>query len=134
MVNRVVAEEEYDNRRRGMRFLVKATIPTEAGNELVRDPQFSKRLEGLLSDIRPEAAYFAVEGGQRTIYLIANFKENSQLPSIAEPLWLSLKARVEFIPVMDQADMTKATPSIAQAAKAYGGNSSPAKRRARVLV
>jgi len=117
-----------------MRFLVKATIPVKAGNELVGDPQFGKRMESILSDIKPEAVYFAIEGGQRTIYLITNVKEASQTPAIAEPLWLSLKANVEFIPLMDQADMDRALPSIVQAAKKYGGSSSSTTRRARVSV
>ncbi len=117
-----------------MRFLVKATIPVEAGNELVGDPQFGKRLESILSDIKPEAAYFAIEDGQRTIYLITNVKDASQTPAIAEPLWLSLKANVEFIPIMNQADMDKAVPSIVQAAKKYGGSSSSTTRRSRVFA
>ena len=117
-----------------MRFLVKVTIPVEAGNALVSDPNFSKRMESILGDIKPERAYFALEGGQRTIYLIVNAAEASQTPAIAEPLWLSLKASVEFIPVMDQADMAKATPAIMQAAKKYGRDSSPARPRARALV
>jgi hypothetical protein len=102
-----------------MRFLVKATIPVDAGNELVRDPNFSQRLQEILGDVKPEAAYFAAEGGQRTIYLIANMEGGHQLPGIAEPLWLSLRAHVEVIPLMDQADMAKAAPSIEQAAKKY---------------
>jgi len=117
-----------------MRFLVKASIPVEAGNELVADPQFGKRMESIIGDIKPEAAYFAIEGGQRTIYLITNAKDASQTPAIAEPLWLSLKANVEFIPLMDQADMDRALPSIVQAAKKYGGSSSSTTRRARALV
>ncbi len=102
-----------------MLFLVKATIPVEAGNALVRDPQFSKRMETLLGAIKSQAVYFSVECGQRAIYLIVNMKDMSQLPSIAEPLWLSLNADVKFIPLMDQADMAKATPAIMQAATQY---------------
>ena len=111
-----------------MRFLIKVTMPVEAGNAFVRDPNFSKRMEGLLGDIKPEAAYFAVEGGQRAMYLIVQMAEVSQLPSVAEPFWLSLNASVEFIPLMDRADMAKATPSIIQAAKKYpGGDGAPAR-------
>ena len=117
-----------------MRFLVKATIPVEAGNALVSDPNFGKRLEEILGDIKPEKAYFALDCGQRTIYLVVNVSEASQTPAIAEPLWLSLKADVDFIPLMDQADMAKAAPAIAQAAKKYGEDSTPRKRQAPALV
>ena len=102
-----------------MRLLVKATMPVDAGNALVRDPNFSKRMESILAAIKPEATYFAVADGQRTIYLIVRVTDGSQLPAIAEPLWLSLKADVECIPLMDQADMAKATPAIQQAAKTF---------------
>ena len=103
-----------------MRFLVKATIPVEAGNALVQDPQFGGRLGQLMGDLKPETVYFAIEGGQRTMYFIVNVADASQTPAIAEPLWLTCRADVTFIPVMTQADMARATPSIAQAAKKYG--------------
>ena len=104
---------------RKMRFFAKATIPVEAGNALVKDPNFGKRMNRIISDIKPEAVYFALEGGQRTIYFVINITENSQLPAVAEPLWLSLKAGVEFIPIMDQSDMTEAIPAIQEAARSY---------------
>jgi hypothetical protein len=102
-----------------MRFLVKATIPVEAGNDLLRDPNFGTRLQQILGDIGPEAAYFTAQDGQRTIYLIVNMEGAHELPRVAEPLWLALEADVDRVPVMDQADMVKATPSIEQAAKTY---------------
>ena len=116
-----------------MRFLVKATIPVEAGNALVQDPQFGSRLERLLGDLKPETAYFAIAGGQRTMYFIVNVAEASQTPAIAEPLWLDFQADVELIPVMTKADMAKATPAILQAAKKYGaaGGRSPVGTRQR---
>lgn len=117
-----------------MRFLVKAVIPVEAGNALVQDPGFGKRLQSILADLNPETAYFAVEGGQRTVYLVVNVADVSQTAVIAEPLWLSLNADVELTPIMNQADMAKAMPAIAKAAKKYGQNGAPAGRRERVAV
>ena len=107
-----------------MRFLVKGTIPVDAGNALVRDPNFSKRMEDILGDVRPEAAYFTAQGGQRTVYLVVNMESADQIPAIAEPLWLSLSASVEFIPLMDQADFAKARPAIEQAGKKYSAQAS----------
>jgi hypothetical protein len=102
-----------------MRFLVKATIPVEAGNDLVRDPSFGDRLQQVLADIGPEAAYFTAQDGQRTIYLIVNMDGAHELPRVAEPLWLALEADVDCVPVMDQADFGKAADFIQQAAKKY---------------
>jgi hypothetical protein len=104
-----------------VRFLVKASMPVEAGNALVRDPSFGKRIEGILGDVKPEAVYFTVQGGQRTVYLVANVDGAHQLPAIAEPLWLSLNADVEFLPIMEQADLQRAAPVIEQMAKKYPG-------------
>jgi len=102
-----------------MRFLVKATIPVEAGNALVRDPEFGKRMKNILGDIKPEAAYFALDNGQRTLYLVVELPDSSRIPAIAEPLWLALKANVEFIPAMSEKEFSKAGPHIERAAKKY---------------
>ena len=102
-----------------MRFLIRATIPVEAGNVLVRDPNFGKVLQDILSDLKPEAVYYAVEQGQRTIYFVVNVAETHQIAAIAEPLWLSLKANIEWIPAMNQADFTKALPGIERAVGKY---------------
>ncbi len=102
-----------------MRFLVKATIPVEAGNALVRDPNFGKVMQDILSDLKPEAVYYCAEHGQRTIYFVVDLAETHQISAIAEPLWLSLKANIEAIPAMNQAEFTKALPGIQRAVGKY---------------
>ena len=39
-----------------MRFLIRAKIPTEAGNKMVRDPNFLKNLEEYMDKVKPEAS------------------------------------------------------------------------------
>ena len=102
-----------------MHFLVKVTIPVQAGNAMVRDPKFGKKLDEILSDIKPKAAYFAVDGGQRTMYLVVDISDASRLPAVAEPFWLAFEASVECIPIMTEKDFQKAAPSIERAAKKY---------------
>ena len=102
-----------------MRFLLKATIPVEAGNNLVRDPEFGKRFEDIMADLKPEATYFAVANGQRTMYLIVNMDDLAQFPALVEPLWLSLKCDVDVTPVMTSADMDKAMASLSEVVKKY---------------
>ena len=102
-----------------MRFLLKATIPVEAGNALVRDPNFGKVMEDILADLKPEAVYYAVEHGQRTVYFVVNVEQTHQIPALAEPLWLSWKANVELIPAMNQAEFSKAIPALERAVKKY---------------
>ncbi len=51
-----------------MRFLVRATIPVEVGNAMVHDPNMDKQMEKIMGDIKPEAVYFCLDKGQRTVY------------------------------------------------------------------
>ena len=102
-----------------MRFIVKATIPVEAGNALVRDPNFGKKMEDILADLKPDAVYYTLENGQRTICFVLQIADVSQFPAIFEPLWLALKAGIECLPAMDQAEFAKAVPAIERAAKKY---------------
>jgi len=98
---------------------VKATFPVEAGNALVRDPNWGQRIQGLIGEIQPEAVYFAASNGQRGVYAIVNLEGAHEIPRIAEPLWLALNADVEFIPVMTQDDFAQAAQFIDQAGKKY---------------
>ena len=95
-----------------MRFMTRIAIETEAGNRLCKDKDFSKKMEMLMGDLRPETAYFCVENGKRTLYCVVNADSNSDLPRIAEPFWLGLKASVEFIPAMDKNDFAKAATHV----------------------
>ena len=102
-----------------MRFLMRATIPVDAGNALVHSPDWSKKMDEIMGDIKPETVYFCVENGQRTIYLVVNIQENHELPALLEPLWNAFEADVELIPAMTQEDFAKAGPSIEQVLRKY---------------
>jgi hypothetical protein len=41
-----------------MRFIVRAKIPTEAGNKMVQDPNFVNNIEDYIKKTKAEAAYF----------------------------------------------------------------------------
>jgi hypothetical protein len=103
-----------------MRFLMKVSIPVEAGNALIKAGKIGEIFQSILTDLKPEAAYFSEEGGQRTLYVVADVPEPSHLPRVAEPWWLAFKADVEFHPAMNVEDLAKATPDLEQAAKKYG--------------
>ena len=102
-----------------MRFLARITMPNEPGNAFVRDKEMNRKMETVMSDIRPEAVYFGVENGQRTMFALVNVESGHDLPRISEPLWLGLKANVDFIPVMTQEEFKKATTHIESAARKY---------------
>ena len=45
-----------------MRFLVRAQIPTEAGNKMIKNPKFMQNLEEYMKKVNPEASYFFEAG------------------------------------------------------------------------
>lgn len=102
-----------------MRFLVKATLPNEAGNALVRNPNMASQMEAVMGDLRPKAAYFTIDQGQRTAYFVVNMESATDLPRIAEPLWLSWKADVTVSPVFLPEEMEAAMPAIGEIIKKY---------------
>ena len=49
-----------------MRMLLKVNIPVERGNQLVREGKLGSTIQSILGELKPEAAYFFEEHGQRT--------------------------------------------------------------------
>ncbi len=86
---------------------------------MVKDPNLQNRVDTVMGDIRPEATYFTIEDGQRTLYFIVNVDNPEDMPNIAEPLWLSWKADVTFLPAFTPEDMEKAMGVVGEMAKKY---------------
>ena len=103
-----------------MRFLLKVTMPTEAGNRAVRDPNFGQTMQEILTEIKAESSYWTADGGQRTGYIIVQVQEPHELPNIAEPFFQGLGANVEFLPAMTFEDLAKAGPAIEKWSKRFG--------------
>ena len=102
-----------------MRFLVKVTIPVEAGNAVVRAGRLGKTINSILDSLKPEAAYFTDNNGERGAYLFLDMEDASKIPAIAEPWFLAFNANVEFHPVMVAEDLTKANDAIEAAVADY---------------
>lgn len=100
-----------------MRFLVKVSIPVEAGNAAAKEG--FEVIRTILDQQRPEAAYFIAEGGRRTGILIIDMNDAAELPRIAEPWFLALNAGVSATPAMVPEDLQKAAPAIEHAVKAF---------------
>lgn len=103
-----------------MRVLLKVTWDMEAGNELARKGELGKAVQSILEELKPEAAYFASLDGNRGGYIFVDLKDASQIPAMAEPWFLRVKAKVEIIPVMVIEDLMKAGPAIEAAVKKHG--------------
>ena len=101
-------------------MLLKVNIPTPEGNQAMKAGAIPGKLQEILDDIKPEAAYFSEDDGERTAYLFVNMAEPSDLPRLAEPFFLAFNARVTARPAMILEDLAKAGPAIDRAIKKYG--------------
>ena len=102
-----------------MRILLKVNIPVETGNAAAKSGKLSTKIQTILSELKPEAAYFTDNNGQRCGYLFLDLAEASQIPVICEPWFLSFNAAIEIHPVMVPDDLAKAAPAIKKAVKKY---------------
>jgi Domain of unknown function (DUF3303) len=102
-----------------MRFLLKASFPVEAANKAAKEGRLAKIIESILADLKPEAAYFLDENGERAAYLFFHMEDSSEIPKVAEPWMLALDASIEMHPVMAAEDLMKAAPYIDGAVKKY---------------
>ncbi len=95
-----------------MRMMVRWTVPVERGNETIKDGSLAKTIEEMMEKLQPEAAYFWPEQGERGGMLVFDMADPSQIPIIAEPLFMNLDAAVEFLPVMNADDLRKAIAAV----------------------
>ena len=103
-----------------MRFLLKVSIPIEAGNAAIKNGTLGDTIHSILADQKPEAVYFCAEDGNRTALIFLNMENGSDLPKILEPWFLAFNAQIEITPVMVGEDLGAAGPSIGEAVKKYG--------------
>ena len=108
-----------------MRMLLKVSIPVEAGNAAARNGSLGTTIQKILDELKPEAAYFSEDGGDRTGYIFFDMKESSQLPAIAEPWFLAFNAKLTVRPAMNAQDLANAGAGIKRAVKDFGEPAKP---------
>ena len=99
-----------------MRMMLKVTVPVEVGNTTIKDGTLPKALQSTAERLKPEAAYFLAEDGKRTALFFFDMQDASQIPSIAEPLFMGMNASLTMVPVMNTDDLKK---GLEQAAKNF---------------
>ena len=102
-----------------MRMMLKVNMATQAANELARQGKLGSTIQSILADLKPEAAYFADDDGERTGFIFFDLADSSAIPAVAEPWFLALNARLTFRPVMNSEDLGRALPGIEAAVKKY---------------
>lgn len=91
-----------------MRMLMHLRFPPEPFNTAARDGSIGAKLQRALGTIKPEAAYFTEQDGQRGGMLVVNVDKPSDVPVLAEPFFLMLNAEVEFRVCMTPEDLAAA--------------------------
>lgn len=98
-----------------MRTMLKIRFPTEVGNRAIKDGSFSKIMEGVMTRLKPEAAYFVADRGCRCAMIFFDMQDASDLPVIAEPLFAGLSAQITVVPAMNADDLKKGLSAAMQA-------------------
>jgi len=91
-----------------MRMIVHITIPHDAFNARVKDGSAGSLMGKIMEKIKPEHIWFSEKDGQRGAVMIVDVGDMSQIPSIAEPWFLSFEADCEFRIAMTPEDLQKA--------------------------
>ena len=97
-----------------------SSIPVESGNAAIRTGSLGATITKILDELKPEAAYFAEDNGQRTGFIFFDMKDASQLPAIAEPWFLAFNASLTVRPAMNQQDLAASSGGMERAVKGYG--------------
>ena len=99
--------------------MLKVNMHLETANELARQGKLGSTIQSILADLKPEAAYFVEDNGQRTGLIFFHMTDSSEIPKIAEPWFLALNATLTLKPAMNPEDLGKAVPHIEAAVKKF---------------
>jgi hypothetical protein len=89
-------------------MLLNVRMPHEPFNTLLRQGKVGALLGRVLDDIKPEAVYFSEQDGKRGVVIVVDVKDQSRIPSIAEPFFLCFNADCHFHIAMSPYDLKKA--------------------------
>jgi len=90
-----------------MRMLLHVKFPHEPFTAMVKDGTAGSKIQRILHDHKPEAVYFTNYEGRRGAILIVNVEHQSQVPSFAEPWFITFNADCDFHIVMTPDDLAK---------------------------
>jgi len=90
-----------------MRMLLKVSIPVAKGNEAYKSGMLQRTIQSTVEALKPEAAYFYSENGNRTALMVFDMEGSWQQVPNVEPLYQNLDASIQVTPVMNAEDLQR---------------------------
>ncbi|MGW6704118.1 hypothetical protein ACWGDE_04385 [Streptomyces sp. NPDC054956] len=90
-----------------MRVMLRAHLDTPATNQGIKSGALPEAIKNLMAAVKPEAAYFGLDEGVRSCWIVFDLQDSSQLPPLFEDLFLQFNAELEVAPVMNAEDLAK---------------------------
>ncbi|MFD9726442.1 DUF3303 family protein [Streptomyces sp. NPDC059072] len=90
-----------------MRVMLRAHLDTQAANEGIKSGALTQSIAKMMDTLKPEAAYFGPDEGVRSMWVVFDLQDSSQLPKVTEDLFMQFNAEVEVSPVMNGDDLRK---------------------------
>lgn len=94
-----------------MRMMMRFSIPVERGNEAFKDGTLGQVIEAVAAETQAEAAYFMVEGGERTGYIFFELADAALLPKLNEMMFAALDAAIDVVPALTLDDLKRGIAS-----------------------
>jgi hypothetical protein len=110
-------------------MMIKFAFPVEAGNTAIRSGKVERVFKQIMEELKPEAAYFFPEGGERAGLFIVDMTDSSQVADVAERFFFGLNARIEMVPVMSAEDLQKGLSNVERTIQRYGDRTSKPTRK-----
>lgn len=88
-----------------MRLMLTVQMETEKANAAVSENTLPEVVTAALGRVQPEALYFGANDGMRTGFIVLELQEPADLPSICEPFFQKLGAKISITPVMNLEDI-----------------------------
>jgi len=79
-----------------MRMILTATLPHEPFNALIKNGNIGKVLNGIMEEIKPEAVYFSLDEGKRSLFIVVNVEKGTDYVKYAEPFFLKFNADIKY--------------------------------------
>ena len=79
-----------------MRMLMNVQFPLEPFNTAVRDGTLGRKIQRILEVTKPDSVYFTEQDGKRGATMVVEVKDPSEIPTLAEPWFLTFNAATQF--------------------------------------